>query len=997
MRNLVGTAATLVFAAAGAAGAEWVVLRPGSAPGAPPEVRVLASDIRAATLEVLIPGYWTADGPGGRSLALPGRLRLSEAGAPELPLVGCTVVLPAPGQPELRLIAADFQRAGGAPVRLSQGPTLDGAPPRASPLPGAPDDEPFPPAPARVAQSGEWREAALATLQVFPFRARADGTSLEAASRMVVEVLHPVTTAGWPAVAVPGRFRSWLERAVVNPEALGAALPVAPLAQGPEYLVLCPPALAGAVQPLLDWRAREGLRTELIPLAAGDPMTVKGLIQARYALGGLLHVVLVGDHAEIPSYVWNGIASDAWYACLTGAPLPDLYPDVGLGRLSGSTPQEIGRQVDRILAYETQPPPGGWCERALLVAHQENGAAGAFSVNCEKIAAGPLGLSGWSIVKQYGHLPGVDNFSLAGLIDSGAGLVLYRGHGGPTEWAGWCPAGSFAIQHVAGLKNGPMTPVVLSIGCLTGQIAQPLCFGEAWLRAAGGAVAALGATDTTYTQGNDPFALEMSRALFQDRTANLYGFYASGLLEALKAGHPAGTAAAASFCWLGDPCTELWLSRPAPLAVAHPSAVETGVRRIEVSVSGRAGPLQGARICLSKGSEYFAVSTADAAGKAVFTASIAAAGTILVTVTASDHLPYLGKIQANGPSAPATIVPDGLGAREGSGASQHPCRFAPARSQHLYDPGILMGLGSGTIKTLRLRRDGTSAAAFVAHALDLTVHLSSRGVPAARDWSRASYSANRGSDWTLALQAATVHYAAEPQPAPAPAPFSVLIPLASSFPYEKGRPLLVQFDCADRPGGTGDYFWLADGEDFSGPGAAPGTWAAYATGCPPGRLLLASVPAVAGLEPLALTWYSGAGYGIPALWAIGTTDTAWGPLPLPFPLAAFGAPGCHLLADWALVLPGATDPAGAAGRFRAEAPVPHDPAFAGARLHAQCFVLDRTFNPAGLMASEGVRLYLGGYAPPPPALELYTYNETAPFSDAPKYFLHTGLVLEVGM
>lgn len=80
--------------------------------------------------------------------------------------------------------------------------------------------------------------------------------------------------------------------------------------------------------------------------------------------------------------------------------------------------------------------------------------------------------------------------------------------------------------------------------------------------------------------------------------------------------------------------------------------------------------------------------------------------------------------------------------------------------------------------------------------------------------------------------------------------------------------------------------------------------------------------------------------------------SALGGAPLPFALANYGAPGCALLADPVVVLPGA-----AAGTYaEASVPIPNSPWLRGRRLYAQYLIANGGTNALGLYASEGVTL-----------------------------------------
>ncbi|MBN2489342.1 MAG: hypothetical protein JXQ29_00635 [Planctomycetes bacterium] len=654
MRTLARVLLVLVLLATAAAAGDWVPLVPGAEPGAPPAVRTLASDVNRTLLEVRVPGFWAENTPHGVMLRLPGLLVSTDYGRPELPMVGCNVALPRAVPPAVTLREADYLWPGQYQVRMAPALERD-TEINVPPAPVAPDRA-YPDAPAAVTHTGYWRDVPLCTLQIHAFRASGDGNVLWAATRMVLEVNHGGMPGAWPTATLPSEMKPLLDSLAVN----GAAVPTAePQLDAPatEYLVIANSALAAAVQPLVDWRREQGYVTELVSTTSTSPPTIKSYIQTRYAQAKLKWVLLVGEYAHIPWYMWNNNRSDSWYACLTGGTSPDLYPDVGLGRLSGNSAAEITHQVSRILAYEKNPPAGSWFDKIVLTAHQESGATGRFTTCCESIASGPLATSGWTTIKQYGYQTGVSNATLSSYINSGAGILFYRGHGSSTSWSSWCKVSptSFTTSNVAGLTHGAMTPLVFSICCSTGDFSVATCFTEQWLRASAGAVACVGATNVTYTSGNTPMAIEFCRAIFGDGTTDIAGFHLKGITQALAVGGSGGQYAAYLFYWMGDSFTSVWARDPYTMGVNHPSSIHVGGQSVEVSVRRGLVQVVGARVCLLKDNEVFAVGTTDLTGKVSLPVAPASAGTMKITVTAKNCRPYQGQIAVH--PASANIIP----------------------------------------------------------------------------------------------------------------------------------------------------------------------------------------------------------------------------------------------------------------------------------------------------------------------------------------------------
>lgn len=151
---------------------------------------------------------------------------------------------------------------------------------------------------------------------------------------------------------------------------------------------------------------------------------------------------------------------------------------------------------------------------------------------------------------------------------------------------------------------------------------------------------------------------------------------------------------------------------------------------------------------------------------------------------------------------------------------------------------------------------------------------------------------------------------------------------------------------------TGPY--LRDTWEYT-PGIA-GSFDAFGIGCPGTRgvpaLRASAGPPVAGqtfrvqLDNLPLTG--------PAFVFLGTSNSLYGNLPLPFPLASIGMPGCDLRVSGDTLFQ-VQNILGTA-LWSVDVPI----SAVGAVLYQQAFVWDPPANAAGLTVSPGARLQVGG-------------------------------------
>ena len=137
----------------------------------------------------------------------------------------------------------------------------------------------------------------------------------------------------------------------------------------------------------------------------------------------------------------------------------------------------------------------------------------------------------------------------------------------------------------------------------------------------------------------------------------------------------------------------------------------------------------------------------------------------------------------------------------------------------------------------------------------------------------------------------------------------------------------------------------------------PGSYVAFGTGCPGNR----GVPvlrAQAGSTPNAGRTFTAQVDNLPLTGPVfaflGGSDTMYGSLPLPFPLASIGMPGCTLLVsgDTLIALQNILGTA----IWTIDIPV----SALGATLFQQAIVGDPGVNAVGLTLSNGARMTIGG-------------------------------------
>jgi hypothetical protein len=427
------------------------------------------------------------------------------------------------------------------------------------------------------------------------------------------------------------------------------------------YLIIAADSLATRLDPLVQWKRTKGFHTTLISLSEISPPTlataeeIKAIIKNAYESWDPppSYVLLVGDVNTIPS--WTGIYSwlptDLYYSTMDE---DDIFPDLGIGRLSVQTPDEASFAVEKLVDYEmTSWRPGdSWPQRAYFIASDES------RVVWEGKTGHEIAESTHTYCMELARTHGMTCDSLWGFYDvgtpidmafnDGRSIVVYSGHGSPSGWGG----PEFYVWDVSALlTNTDMYPLVLSHACLTGAYTQN-CYGEVLSNGPDhGALAFLGSSGSTYWYEDDIFQRFIFDALFSENPYTLSDiveyakFGVLGLIDTLWAYEYFE-----QYNLLGDPSLDIYTDAPHPITVAHPETIPTGPYTLEVHVQDSGIDVENALVSC-RGDTIWAGYT-DSAGVAMIETEASSGGTAWLTVTGHNLKPYQSEIF----TAPVDII-----------------------------------------------------------------------------------------------------------------------------------------------------------------------------------------------------------------------------------------------------------------------------------------------------------------------------------------------------
>lgn len=425
---------------------------------------------------------------------------------------------------------------------------------------------------------------------------------------------------------------------------------------GADYVVITHHDFYAQAQALAAFRANQGLRTmvvdvedvyDLFAYGRRVPESLHDFLAYAYANWtppAPAYIVLLGDgHLDFKNYLGYGVGNfilpymvfvDPWmgetvadnrYVCLSGA---DTLPDMHLGRLPANTPAEAQTMVNKIIAYESAPPPGAWRQQALFIADDAD-QAGNFPVLSDALIAGYYPAPYQSERVYLGITHPYENPSVAArnaiiaAINEGRLLVNYIGHGSLGLWAG---ERLLDRPDLSDLQNSPLLPVALPMTCDEGLFAYPQsdpyyhALAEVYLRSEGkGWIASWSPTGRGVTSGHDYLDRGFFQAVFLDDEWRLGPATLAGKLRLWASGSSRDLLD--TYLLFGDPALEMPLLKT---DVSLDKAVEpAGPLRpgdpLTFTISlANAGPASAHHVVLSDTlSPYIVSPTVQAAGLAL--------------------------------------------------------------------------------------------------------------------------------------------------------------------------------------------------------------------------------------------------------------------------------------------------------------------------------------------------------------------------------------------
>ena len=449
------------------------------------------------------------------------------------------------------------------------------------------------------------------------------------------------------------------------------------------YVIITKNSWTSNFQPLADWKTKKGMKATIVTTewiystysGADSQEKIRAFVTDAAATWGTTFFLLGGDTDTVPvrlkyySLAFNGGSPEDIYA-----PADTYYADydadwtceVHVGRASVTTTSAISTFNSKIFTYEQNPPLTSYAKNAAMFGFDLDASTHGQDV---KIYIDSTYIpASWTMSNVYDTDSGNHETNVKAAINAGQNLINHADHGDTYVMGVGYTNHNYLLStgEVDAFLNGNKQNVFYSLACYVNAFDSAACIAEHFVRNVnGGSVAFVGnsrygiyVAGSLYTYSNK-YDEEFFKSVLTE------GYYKVGqALSDSKAGSPHSDdyykCIFDELNLLGDPEFNICTENPSSLVVTHPSSLPAGPSSFAVHVTSGGSPLASATVCLWKGTDIYLTGTTDVNGDKTFTPSPSSGGTMYVTVTKHNYIPYMGQATVpfhNPPNIPSNPNP----------------------------------------------------------------------------------------------------------------------------------------------------------------------------------------------------------------------------------------------------------------------------------------------------------------------------------------------------
>ena len=456
-------------------------------------------------------------------------------------------------------------------------------------------------------------------------------------------------------------YEQMVKSMVNNPEAvqlngsLGMKNSLVPPGGPFAHVIITSSTYASYFQPLVDWHTQKGVKDTVITTAwiyanyaGADTQKIRSFIMDANSTWGTTYFLMGGEHETVPfryrTYYTESTPSDQYYSDYDN----DWTNEVMVGRVSVGSTAEVTTFVNKVLKYEKNPPRTNYPFDVLLIGMDYDAST---PVELLKESIDTYIPPRFNLTKVYDSYAGNHRTAVINALNAGQNLVNHADHsnidvlGTGDFHHGW----GIYNSDVDALTNDNQLSIIVTPGCQPNHMDANDCIAEHFViyNPNQGAVAFNGNTrNGLYYAGQ---VASLSNGLDKEWWVSLFSrnMYRLGQTLTDAKHHFAHTDNYMKHCeWefnlLGEPEMPMWTDSLDSFVVTCPPSVPMGNSSFPVHVEDAATqtPLNQAYVCLWKANEVYLTGNTNTSGDITFSTSISSSGTMYVTVTKQNYVPY---------------------------------------------------------------------------------------------------------------------------------------------------------------------------------------------------------------------------------------------------------------------------------------------------------------------------------------------------------------------
>ncbi|MCK4765755.1 MAG: hypothetical protein KAW12_26385 [Candidatus Aminicenantes bacterium] len=500
-------------------------------------------------------------------LVVPQGAKILLKGAPELSKLTAAVAIPDRAKMRADVIDASFVEITGVDIAPSKGVLTRDINPDSVPYEYGSEysrDAFYPGNLTELSKPYIARDLRGQTLSVNPFQYNPVTKVLRVYTEITVKVSNTgqkgeniLVRDNKPAAYHP-EFESIYSRHFINFTA-DAALSYTPI-NDPigNYLIVCYTDFMDEMASFVTWKESIGYTVDLVNYSTiGSSSALKTYVANYYNTNGLTYLLLIGDSAQIPSVKIRNYYADNSYGLIVGA---DPYQDIFIGRFSAGTGAQVTTQVDRTIHYEQDVLSSAAFFSNSIGMGSSEGTGDDDEYDYEHIDNIGTDLTGYGYSYTGCHEANGSPAMMSSLINAGAGVIFYCGHGWLDGW--YTSTWQYSSTEVNALTNEYELPFVISVACVVGDFIGNTCYSEVWQWATNngnptGAIVNAGATINQSWFSPMCAEDEMADILVAGTKRTFGGMFVNGMFQMIDEYDRDGEKMAITWTCFGDPSLQL--------------------------------------------------------------------------------------------------------------------------------------------------------------------------------------------------------------------------------------------------------------------------------------------------------------------------------------------------------------------------------------------------------------------------------------------------------